>query len=94
MSTADLVVKRSKLSPVFLRRLNSQSISLGQKLKLEVEVGGYPNPKVTWYKDDKEISNDAINKVSNVGNSSFLVVSDMKVRLATFFKKNFPFFIV
>ena len=93
MSTADLVVKRSKLSPVFLRRLNSQSISLGQKLKLEVEVGGYPNPKVTWYKDDKEISNDAINKVSNVGNSSILIVSNMKVCLATFLKK-FPFFIV
>ena len=45
-SLVDLVVRRKRLSPVFLRRLQAQSVLAGARLLLEVEVGGLPAPQV------------------------------------------------
>ena len=55
-STADLVVKKKHLSPVFLRRLQSQVIALCQKLVLEVEIGGFRLPQVIWYSNEKQVN--------------------------------------
>ena len=55
-STADIVVRKKNLSPIFLKRLQSQEIDVGQKLLLEVEIGGSPVPEVTWYFNGNRIS--------------------------------------
>lgn len=41
--------------PVFGRRLQAQVSKKGEKLIMEVEVTGLPEPTVTWLKDDKPI---------------------------------------
>ena len=56
-STADLVVKRKQLSPVFLKRLQSISENAGNRVIVEVEVGGTPSPTVVWFKDGVPIVN-------------------------------------
>ena len=45
-SSADVVIRRKELSPVFLKRLRGVAVEVGQPLLLEVEVGGIPAPEV------------------------------------------------
>ncbi|XP_043502049.1 muscle M-line assembly protein unc-89 isoform X6 [Polistes fuscatus] len=51
-STADLVVKKTIFPPVFGRRLQAQVVKRGDRVLMEVEITGTPEPTVTWYKDD------------------------------------------
>ncbi|XP_033210464.1 titin isoform X2 [Belonocnema kinseyi] len=51
-STADLVVKKTIFPPVFGRRLQAQVVKRGDRVIMEVEITGTPEPTVTWYKDD------------------------------------------
>ncbi|XP_063235498.1 titin isoform X2 [Bacillus rossius redtenbacheri] len=54
-STADVVVKKTVFPPVFGRRLQAQMAKAGERVVMEVEATGTPDPTVTWYKDDKQI---------------------------------------
>ena len=56
-STADLIVKRKQLSPVFLKRLHPISENSGSRIVAEIEVGGTPCPSVFWFKDGVRIVN-------------------------------------
>ena len=56
-STADLIVKRKQLSPVFLKRLQSIGENAGARIVAEVEVGGTPSPSVFWFKDGFPLTN-------------------------------------
>ncbi|XP_046833263.1 uncharacterized protein LOC124430549 isoform X3 [Vespa crabro] len=51
-STADLVVKKTIFPPVFGRRLQAQVVKRGDRVLMEVEITGTPEPTVIWYKDD------------------------------------------
>ncbi|XP_014601997.1 PREDICTED: uncharacterized protein LOC106785786 isoform X2 [Polistes canadensis] len=51
-STADLVVKKTIFPPVFGRRLQAQVVKRGDRVLMEVEITGTPEPTVNWYKDD------------------------------------------
>ncbi|KAG7188138.1 hypothetical protein KM043_013359 [Ampulex compressa] len=51
-STADLVVKKTIFPPVFGRRLQAQVVKRGDRVIMEVEITGMPEPTVLWYKDD------------------------------------------
>ncbi|XP_051161941.1 muscle M-line assembly protein unc-89 isoform X2 [Leptopilina boulardi] len=51
-STADLVVKKTIFPPVFGRRLQAQVVKHGDRVMMEVEITGTPEPTVRWYKDD------------------------------------------
>lgn len=42
--------------PVFGRRLQAQVIKKGDRLCMEVEITGTPEPTVTWYKDSMPVS--------------------------------------
>ncbi|CAK9797379.1 TTN [Anthophora quadrimaculata] len=50
-STADLVVKKTIFPPVFGRRLQAQVVKRGDRVNMEVEITGTPEPTVTWFKD-------------------------------------------
>ncbi|XP_068967253.1 titin isoform X4 [Bombus flavifrons] len=54
-STADLVVKKTIFPPVFGRRLQAQVVKRGDRVNMEVEITGTPEPTVTWFKDDVPI---------------------------------------
>ncbi|CAH1976518.1 unnamed protein product [Acanthoscelides obtectus] len=75
VSTADLVVRKTIFPPVFGRRLQAQVIKKGDRIVMEVEVTGTPEPTITWYKDSipvKECLKDA--KVKSLGQSHTLVI--------------------
>ena len=78
-STADLVVRKKHLSPVFLKRLQSRTILVGQKLVLEVEVGGSPLPEVAWYLNEQQIVADAARQIREEGTNLRLVIPALKV---------------
>uniref|UniRef100_A0A336MAK9 CSON008164 protein n=1 Tax=Culicoides sonorensis TaxID=179676 RepID=A0A336MAK9_CULSO len=50
--TADLVVKKHVLPPVFCHRLASTIVTVDDRLNLEVTITGIPEPTVTWFKDE------------------------------------------
>ncbi|CAH1395285.1 unnamed protein product [Nezara viridula] len=55
-SSADVVVKKSSFPPVLGRRLQAKTPIIGERLALEIEVTGTPNPSVSWSKDGKQIT--------------------------------------
>ncbi|XP_032573914.1 titin isoform X8 [Drosophila sechellia] len=75
-STADLVVKKTIFPPVFGRRLQAQVSKKGEKLTMEVEVTGLPEPTVTWLKDDKPLKDAGISehRLLAQGNSYRLII--------------------
>ncbi|XP_062127950.1 titin isoform X1 [Drosophila sulfurigaster albostrigata] len=79
-STADLVVKKTIFPPVFGRRLQAQVSKKGEKLIMEVEVTGLPEPTVTWLKDDKPIKEAGLSehRLLAQGNSYKLIIERAK----------------
>ncbi|KRF98945.1 uncharacterized protein Dwil_GK12604, isoform C [Drosophila willistoni] len=75
-STADLVVKKTVFPPVFGRRLQAQVSKKGEKLIMEVEVTGLPDPTVIWLKDDKPLKESGISehRLLAQGNSYRLII--------------------
>ncbi|XP_050335990.1 titin homolog isoform X3 [Bactrocera neohumeralis] len=75
-STADLVVKKTIFPPVFGRRLQAQVVKRGEKIIMEVEVTGLPEPTVTWMKDDKPIQEAGVSqhRLLSQGNSYKLII--------------------
>lgn len=70
------VVLETIFPPVFGRRLQAQVIKKGERVNMEVEVTGTPEPTVTWYKDNIPIAQALQSgyKVKTVGNSHTLVI--------------------
>lgn len=66
--------------PVFGRRLQAQVSKKGEKLTMEVEVTGLPEPTVTWLKDDKPLKDAGISehRLLAQGNSYRLIIEKGK----------------
>ncbi|KAG8223452.1 hypothetical protein J437_LFUL001944, partial [Ladona fulva] len=76
-STADLVVKKSVFPPVFGRRLQAQVAKKGQRVVMEVEVTGTPDPTITWSKDGKPIIyNTQPYRIKNQGCSHSIIIDE------------------
>ena len=45
-------------APEFLKTLSDVEVAEGESVKFRVKVKGYPQPRVTWYKDGQLLSND------------------------------------
>ncbi|XP_020714421.1 titin homolog isoform X4 [Ceratitis capitata] len=75
-STADLVVKKTIFPPVFGRRLQAQVVKRGEKIIMEVEVTGLPEPTVVWMKDDKPLQEAGVSqhRLLSQGNSYKLII--------------------
>jgi len=56
VSNADLIVRKKQFPPVFWQRLYNYEAESGSRLVAEVEVGGWPVPTVTWFKDDEVLT--------------------------------------
>lgn len=52
------VEAKSENAPEFVSSLETQTVTVGETAALECRVQGQPQPKVTWYKDDKEVKPD------------------------------------
>ncbi|XP_050302710.1 titin-like isoform X2 [Anthonomus grandis grandis] len=82
VSTADLVVRKTIFPPVFGRRLQAQVIKKNDRLIMEVEVTGTPEPTITWFKDGVLVK-DALGteaKIKSIGQSHQLILdkADLK----------------
>ena len=56
VSNCDLIVRKKQFPPVFWQRLYNYEAEAGSRLVAEVEVGGWPVPSVTWFKEDEVLS--------------------------------------
>ena len=56
VSNCDLIVRKKQFPPVFWQRLYNYEAEAGSRLVAEVEVGGWPVPTVTWFKDDEVLT--------------------------------------
>ncbi|XP_018338023.1 PREDICTED: titin-like isoform X4 [Trachymyrmex septentrionalis] len=78
-STADLVVKKTIFPPVFGKRLKAQVIKKGDRVIMEVEITGIPEPIVNWYKNDVLINEQPQKlKIIQQGNCYTLVIDKAK----------------
>lgn len=67
--------------PVFGRRLQAQVIKKGDRLIMEVEVTGTPEPTITWFKDGSPIAESLpanSYKLTSMGNSHILTIEKGK----------------
>ncbi|CAL1297366.1 unnamed protein product [Larinioides sclopetarius] len=53
--------------PVFVRDPKDQSLDIGEPFKFEVEVHGFPEPEITWLKDNKPVETNSHLKISRNG---------------------------
>ncbi|RLU22075.1 hypothetical protein DMN91_006455 [Ooceraea biroi] len=78
-STADLVVKKTIFPPVFGKRLKAQVVKKGDRVIMEVEITGIPEPTVTWYKNDVPINERPPElRIIQQGNCYTLVIDKAK----------------
>ena len=56
VSNCDLIVRKKQFPPVFWQRLYNYEAEAGSRLVAEVEVGGWPVPTVTWFKDEEVLN--------------------------------------
>ena len=54
----ELETKREGEAPSFTAPLKDRSIEDGSAARFDVRVRGQPTPKVTWYKDGEEITDE------------------------------------
>ncbi|KAL7858382.1 hypothetical protein AOLI_G00184840 [Acnodon oligacanthus] len=64
------------IDPTVLEMLSSQPVTLkaGETATIKITFKGKPAPKVTWYRDGMELSEDSRTRVEQNGNSSTLVL--------------------
>lgn len=61
--------------PHFTSRLEpEQNLQSGEPLALKCKVGGYPPPKITWFKDGAPLKNELPYEISNRGGESLLTI--------------------
>jgi hypothetical protein len=56
VSNCDLIVRKKQFPPVFWQRLYNYEAEAGSRLVAEVELGGWPVPNVTWFKDEEVLT--------------------------------------
>ncbi|XP_070134157.1 obscurin isoform X1 [Drosophila bipectinata] len=50
-----VAVKPEEIQPKFIKPIASQKVVVGEPLKLEAQVTGFPAPEVKWYKDGMQL---------------------------------------
>lgn len=68
----------SVFPPVFGHRLQAQVAKRGERVLMDVEVSGIPDPTVTWYKNN-QLLDLAEYKVKKSGNNYTLVIEKGKI---------------
>jgi titin len=62
--------------PVFGRRLQAQVIKKGERVIMDCEITGMPEPQISWFKDDRPLEPGMISefKLSQLGNCYKLIM--------------------
>jgi hypothetical protein len=65
-------------APVFTALLKDRSIETGSAARFDARAIGNPTPKVTWYKDDQEITSSTFPhmKILNEGDLHSLLITE------------------
>lgn len=71
----DLFPLESVFPPVFGHRLQAQVARRGERVLMDVEVSGIPEPTVTWFKDNQPISASQY-RIKKSGNNYTLIVEN------------------
>lgn len=68
----------SVFPPVFGRRLQAQVVKKDDRVLMDVEITGTPEPKVTWYKNDLPLEQAMVSEYSlqQVGISYKLIIDN------------------
>ena len=67
----------STFPPVFGRRLQTQIVKTNERVVMDVEITGLPEPQIQWFKDDVPISpNHPRYKLQKNGNCHQLIIEN------------------
>ena len=78
-SAATLVVRKKHLAPILLGRLKPAKVTAGETFVAEIQVGGNPDPNVTWFHDNGKITQGQRIKLFRHGNRHRIVISNVQV---------------
>uniref|UniRef100_A0A914BWB4 Ig-like domain-containing protein n=1 Tax=Acrobeloides nanus TaxID=290746 RepID=A0A914BWB4_9BILA len=73
-SSAQFVVRPKTIAPDFVKRLISEEVMEGERLKWTVRVTGDPPPKVTWLRDGQVIPDCEEVRLVNEGNGAHSMI--------------------
>lgn len=65
----------SVFPPVFGHRLQAQVVKRGERVLMDVEVSGIPEPNVTWSKDNQLITSST-HRIKKSGNNYTLIIEN------------------
>lgn len=73
-----LLFIESIFPPVFGRRLQAQVVKKGERVIMDVEITGMPEPQISWFKDDRPLQQGMISEFRNtqVGNCYKLILEN------------------
>ncbi|XP_026815442.1 titin isoform X5 [Rhopalosiphum maidis] len=73
--TTDVIVKKNVFPPVMCRRLLPNTVAEGERVVLEIEVAGTPEPTVSWFKNNQPLSATSnLHRLRQQGNCSAVVI--------------------
>nr|UEK51414.1 titin-like protein 1 [Parasacculina yatsui] len=78
-SSAEVVVRKISLPPVFDHRLGSQTVVPGRRVLLDATVSGIPAPTVRWLKDNVPVYSSSRIHAKQEGNRLLLVIDCVNV---------------
>ncbi|CAI6344104.1 unnamed protein product [Macrosiphum euphorbiae] len=73
--TTDVIVKKNVFPPVMCRRLLPNTVAEGERVVLEIEVAGTPEPTVSWFKNNQPLSaTSSLYRLRQQGSCSAVVI--------------------
>ncbi|XP_025203968.1 titin isoform X3 [Melanaphis sacchari] len=73
--TTDVIVKKNVFPPVMCRRLLPNTVAEGERVVLEIEVAGTPEPTVSWFKNNQPLlATSNLYRLRQQGNCSAVVI--------------------
>ncbi|XP_050062195.1 titin isoform X3 [Aphis gossypii] len=73
--TTDVIVKKNVFPPVMCRRLLPNTVAEGERVVLEIEVAGTPEPTVSWFKNNQPLPVvSSLYRLRQQGNCSAVVI--------------------
>ncbi|CAL1533487.1 unnamed protein product [Lymnaea stagnalis] len=68
--------KQELKKPEFLKGLKDVDVTEGQSVKFRVKVKGYPQPRISWYKDGNLLKNSKACRIEKFGNRDYILTID------------------
>ncbi|XP_067687580.1 uncharacterized protein [Haliotis asinina] len=68
--------KQELKKPEFIKDIKDVEVKEGQSVKFRCKVKGYPQPRVTWYKDGKLLKNSKFCRLEKFGNRDYILTID------------------